>query len=207
MMRKVFKNQGFLKGIALIELLISMAVSVIPVSLVGVLLVSGQYNWRQTYEAANNLVEIRSESAATIFGRIGRKSDRNNCELYAGSTVLTGDSGKEMELLVGDVVEFRYWEKAVSRRGQSSSEVNRYARFYLEDGELKVDYGPYPHRNSRKVSRTVVVAESVDSVQFGRMKVNNVEQGSVSMELKLELTPEDDEKDEKVVKAVTLLRN
>lgn len=188
-------KQKFRTGVILAELIIAIAVSVIPVSLIAVLLVSGHYNWHQTYSAATREIEIDAQNTITVFGRIGRKSDRTNTLI---------DS---VDQTTGQIVEFRYWADTLGRSSTPSNgiEPDEYARFYLDidKKELRVDYGRNPYGN-RRISKTIVLANNVTDVRFSRTIANNCRQAGVSMELTL-IDPADGEVF--IAKTVVLMRN
>ena len=181
----------FAKGVTFIEVAIAASISLIPVFAVAVLLIRGQRDWEKGFKLASRQIEIDGQTAAAIFGRVGRKSDHNNCEIQYIST-------STRNLVVGEEVEFRYWG---SRRtgntgwsgqsiGSSSVQPTEYARFYLDeldenDNQLKIDYGPYPYGARRRSARTVVIADNVTDVQFSRTTFNEIGQSSVRMKLML----------------------
>jgi len=190
-------------GVALIEVVMAAAISMIPISAILVLLITGQRNWRSGYNMANRQIAIDGQAAAAIFGRVGRKSDYDNCKI-SHLTKLTH------KLICGEMVEFRYWgnkrTKFVSSGGASGAGPTEYARFYLDEDEkqLKVDYGSYPLGSRRRATRSVSIAENVSSVEFSRVMFNNIGHGSVKM--KLILTDPDDGKTITIT-AATLMRN
>ena len=190
-------------GVALIEVVMAAAISMIPISAILVLLITGQRNWRSGYNMANRQIEIDGQAAAAIFGRVGRKSDYDNCKI-SHLTNLT------RTLICGEMVEFRYWgnkrTKFVSSGGASGAGPTEYARFYLDEDEkqLKVDYGSYPLGSSRRAARSLSIADNVSSVEFSRVRFNDIGHGSVKM--KLTLTDPDDGK-RITVTAATLMRN
>jgi len=195
-------KQKFRLGVVLAELIIAIAVSVIPISLVAVLLYSGHCNWGQTYVAANRQIEIDGQNAVTVFGRIGRKSDRTNTLIDSVTETTAGS-------IFGEAVEFRYWadkplKRAFGSKTGASEPANEYARFYLDNNKLKIDYGPYPYKGARRISRTFILADNAADVLFSRTVANNCRQASVSMELKL-VDPDDGK--EFVVKTAALMRN
>jgi len=194
-------------GITLIEVVMAAAISMIPISAIAVLLIGGQRSWRTGYNSANRQIAIDGEVAAAIFGRVGRKSDYDDCEIYHITK-------SNRELICGEMVEFRYWgNKRVrfdSGRGQSGegsvAGPTEYARFYLDgdDKKLKVDYGSYPHGARRRVARSVSIADNVTNVEFSRVRFNKIGHGSVKM--KLTLTDPADGK-RITIMAATLMRN
>jgi hypothetical protein len=179
----------FAKGVTFIEVMMAASISLIPVFALAVLLIGGQRQWEKGFKRANRQIEIDGQTAAAIFGRVGRKSDRNNCKIQDISTSMKN-------LIVGEVVEFRYWgNKRTGNAGRSgqppssfSVEPTEYARFYLEENEkqLKIDYGEYPYGTQTRSAREVVIADNVTNVEFSRTTFNSIGQGNVRMELTLE---------------------
>jgi hypothetical protein len=189
----IFRDKlKFAQGVTLVELVMAAAISMIPVFAVATLLIGGQRSWQKSYDLSNRQIEIDGQAAAAIFGRVGRKSARANCAIYVIRS-------SESELIVGEEVEFRYWGT-----GGSSMQPTKYARFYLYEGKLNIDYGPYPYGARRRAARTVVIADNVTDVEFSRTTFNEIGQGSVRM--KLTLTDPDDDKTITIM-AATLMRN
>ena len=187
----LYGKRRFVKGLSLIELMITIAISIIPTSLIGVLLISGQYSWDKTYAQTNKQIEIEGQLAAAIFGRVGRKATRNNCSLIvkAGSDVIRATE-----------VTFQYWCNSEIQEGdgrKSGSEqvtdtmVAGTARFWFDpdDNQLKVNY-----QQSGASPYTIVLANNVRQVQFSR----NANQGCVRMVLKLQDVTEADPYNETV---------
>ncbi len=206
--RYSFRNNGRLAGgITLIEVVMAAAISIIPIFAIAVLLIGGQRSWRTGYNSANRQIEIDGQASAAIFGRVGRKSDYDDCEIYR----ITKST---RELICGEMVEFRYWGNKrtmfVIRSGQSNegsgAGPTEYARFYLDedDKKLNVDYGSYPHGARRRPARSVSIADNVTNVEFSRVRFNKIGHGSVKM--RLTLTDPDDGKTITIM-AATLMRN
>ncbi len=225
-------RRKWLSGVTLVELIITMAIAVIPISSVTVLVVGGQHSWGRTYLSANRRIKSDAEASCTIFGKIGRMSNGENTALIASSGRSSrGSRGPKIastSTSYGTGIEFRYWEQAQQsnsgrsgRRSKSdwssrttvsttTPQTNlvptEYARFYLGgDDKLKIDYGPYPYDSmTRVITRTVVIAENVTRVKFHRTIENNAGQRCVKMEITLR-----DPNDGKVItiKTATLMRN
>jgi len=197
-------------GLTLVEVVMAAAISMVPISAILVLLVGGQRSWERGYNYANRQIEIEGQAAAAIFGRVGRKSDYDNCQIY-------DITKSRRDLICGETVEFRYWSNKrnsfIGRDPQSSpgssGSPTEYARFYLEGGDdeagvLKVDYGLYPQGSRQRAARSVTIAENVTSVEFRRTRFNSIGHGSVKM--KLTLTDPDDGKTITITGAA-LMRN
>lgn len=198
---KLFNRPGFRKGTTFVELLVAAAISVIPLSAIGILLVGAQQNWHKTFHSGNREVEIQGQAATAFFGNIGRKAYIDNCVLR--SITESSDS-----LVAGKSVEFVYWAQS-QRHNQNSSDLQlnptEYARFYFDEVEkrLKIDYGRYPYVNQTKFA-TAVIAENVVDVRFTRPKIGNVLQRCVNMEMTLK---DPVNGDIVTVMATTLMRN
>ena len=202
--RTAFRSKRRLGGgVALIEVVMAAAISMIPISAIVILLIGGQRSWHRGYNSANRQIEIEGQAATAIFGRVGRKSDYDNCKI-SRITKLT------YKLICGEIVEFRYWGNKrtnfVGSGGGSGAGPTEYARFYLDgdDKQLRVDYGPYPLGSRRRAARSVPIADNVTGVEFSRVRFNNIGQGSVKM--KLTLTDPADGKTITIT-AATLMRN
>jgi hypothetical protein len=198
--RPAFRGKrSFARGVMLIELVAAAAICLIPVSAVLVLLIGGQRGWRAGYELANRQIEIDGQTASAIFGRIGRKSDYDNCDIYQVTRL-------NRELICGQMVEFRYWGNNNRSRAGNRTSPTEYARIYFDDNEkkLKVDYGSSPDGARRRAGRSVIIAENVTAVEFSRSRFNKIGHGSVKM--KLTMTDPDDGKIITIM-AAALMRN
>jgi len=201
---KLFNRPGLRKGATFVELLIAAAISVIPLSAVGILFVGGHQNWHKTLESSNREIEIQGQAATAIFGNIGRKAYVDNCVFHS----ITDSSDS---LVAGKSVMFTYCAPSTSqsqRHRQNSSDLQRspteYALFYLDDKKLKIDYGLFPFYINQTSFKTFVIAENVEDIRFTRPIIDNVPQRSVNMEMTLK----DPVKGDTVtVMATTLMRN
>jgi len=199
------------KGVALMELVVAIVISVIPISLAGILLVSGQQNWNQTYKVANSIRAVEAHAATVVFGKIGRKADRNSSSIFLGKAapaLSTSPSGNT--LLYGDSILFRYHSLIIGRKNQNVSlfTPTGFASFYLDGNQLKVDYGNLKANNlPGKPTKTVVIANNVTSVQFSRSVVNNVKMPTVRMTLTIKEDMQDIDSKTFNVSTATLMRN
>lgn len=202
------------KGIALMELVVAIVISIIPISLAGILLVSGQQNWNQTYKIANSVRAVEAHAATLLLGKIGRRSDRNSSSIFLGKAapaLSTSPSGNT--LLCGDSILFKYWTDQSLQKKRKNQNVSlfaptEYAYFYLDGNQLKVDYGFLKTDGSpNKARNTVVIANNVTSVQFSRSVVNNVKMPTVRMKLTLKEDMQDVDSKIFTVSTATLMRN
>ncbi len=198
----LFNRPGLRKGATFVELLIAAAISVIPLSAVGILFVGGHQNWHKTLESSNRAIEIQGQAATAFFGNIGRKAYVDNCVFH--SITESSDS-----LVASKSVEFRYWTQS-QRHNPNSSDLRlvptEYAMFYFDEVEkkLKIDYGRFPFYINQASFATAVIAENVVDVRFTRPKIGNVLQRCVNMEMTLK---DPVNGDIVTVMATTLMRN
>ncbi len=218
-----------MRGVTLIEIVITSALSLIIAMAVGTLVVAGNRAWHSTYDSTFGQLQTDGVALTTAFGSVGRRANRLSYSLYKianGKLVVAEPTTPNSEEAVfGDAVEFRYWDVELDAQDSkgvmdSSKVATAYALFYLDGGKVKVDYGPYPPgaipagaksgtRNTSGVS-TKVLAENVshdpDSTEgiFSHTTINGVGQGSIR--INLVLTDPDTEETMRVTTA-TMLRN
>jgi prepilin-type N-terminal cleavage/methylation domain-containing protein len=113
------KRPNNLRGFTLVELMITMVVMLIVGLAVGVVIVDGQSGWNFMYERINSDVVTDGYVARKQFDAVMRKASREK--------VLMDDAG--------GWVEVYYYATA------SSTVVDRYARFYVADGDLNLESG------------------------------------------------------------------
>lgn len=212
-------------GFTIVELVITIAVATVLVLAVGVLLASGHRAWRRTYDSAHKKIKVDALTTMLAFGSMGRRSNRISYTIYEtdGTTFTPAVpvTAEPEEVVSGDAVEFRYWDVGLdSEDSQDLMDVTKtataYALFYLDDGILRVDYGPYPPgaipvngggRNTSGVT-TRVLAENVttaaDIGAFSHTTVGGKGQGSVRINITI-TDPEDNESIK--VMTATLMRN
>ena len=201
-------------GFTLLELMTTIIITVIPISVVGILLVGGQHNWNQTYLSVNKQIKIDAQTAATVFSEIGRNASRSESVIMSESGEESIPEITEVDFLSGQVVEFRFWQPRPVGKGSRSNprpadQPTDYARVYRnpEDNTLNVDYGPYPYR-TRIVASTRVLARNVVSLEFNQMGFNGVKQGCIRMNLVLSENEEEVESEGNItVMATALMRN
>lgn len=118
-MMMVKRRPRNLCGFTLVELMITTVVMLIVGLAVGVVIVEGQTGWNFMYERINSDVVTDGYVARKQFDAVIRKASREK--------VLLSDTG--------DWVEVYYYATV------PSTVVNRYARFYVSDGDLNLEYG------------------------------------------------------------------
>ncbi len=210
-------------GITIVELALSMALSTLVVLTSGILLVNGHKSWQRTYDQVNDPIRQDARMVMIAFGAMGRKANRLNYTIYER---INGQYVKAMpqmqdteELVYGEAVEFRYWDVPLDQQDShnllnESKTATAYAFFYIENDQLRVDYGDFPPgavvnglRNTTNV-KTVTLAENVSqpdmSHTFSHTMLNDIGQGCVRIDLYLE----DGQTGKSThVKTATMLRN
>jgi len=203
-MRKATLRSRF--GFTLVETSISTVASAILVIVVGVLFMSGNRAWQQTYAAANSTTKQDALAVSVAFGGMGRRANRLDYMLYtiSGSALLPAlpETSDPEEVVWADTVEFRYWDVPLDDTDSYglldvTKTATAYALFYLDNNQLKVDYGPYPPgaapedggaRNTSGVT-TQVLAENASPANeggaFSHTTLNGVGQGAVRIDVTL----------------------
>jgi hypothetical protein len=195
-----------------------MAASFIVLLAVGILTFSGQKSWSQTYKKNNSDLQVGTICATTAFGAFGRKANKTDYRLYKRNgnnyeRVVPEDDPEEV--VIGDAVEFRYWDKELNADMMDTSKTaTAYALFYFDNGDLKTDYGPYPpgsmgaagNRITGNNVTTVTLIRNVTAVEFSHTTQNMAGDGKGCIRMKLTAT-DPVTGNPKVILAATLMRN
>ncbi len=107
------------RGFTLIELIIATAIMVIVMLAIGMVLVDGQRGWSIQYD--------RIYSDVVTDGYVARKKFDAVMRRASGETISLGDDGG--------------WVEVCYYADDTSTLVDRYARFYTANGDLNVEYG------------------------------------------------------------------
>ncbi len=107
------------RGFTLIELIIAMAITIIVVLAIGVALVDGQRGWNIQYDRIYSDVVTDGYVARRKFDAVMRRASRDK--------LLFDDAGG--------------WVEVYYYANDTSTVVDRYARFYVANGNLNVEYG------------------------------------------------------------------
>ena len=113
------KRQGNLRGFTLVELMITMVIMTVVGLAIGVVIVDGQSSWSHMYDRINSDVVTDGYVAGKKFDVVMRNASREK--------ILLGDAGS--------------WVEVYYYASDSSTVVDRYARFYAADGDLNLEYG------------------------------------------------------------------
>jgi type II secretory pathway pseudopilin PulG len=217
------QQAGFLTGFTLVELTVTMVISLILILAVGIVIVGGQRAWQWTYNTAQKKIKQDAEAVMITFGNVGRKSNRLNYVIYniSGSTFTPAlPVGMGEEVVYGDAVEFRYWDVELDLDDtydlmNDNKTATAYALFYLDGDQLKIDYGSYPPgavpsgggvRNNAGISKVLAENVTTDSPDgaFSHTTESKVGQGSVRINITI-TDPKDGETIN--VMTATLMRN
>ena len=141
MRQQTVKNR---RGFTLSELLTVMVIAPVVVLGMGILLADSQRGWNQMFNRVNSGVVNDAYVARKAFDAIVRKSSISH--------ELLGD---------GEVVVYYYNDP------DSSTWLDRYARFYADGTTLLVDYGQLDsNRNLSEQTQTITLADNVEALNF-----------------------------------------
>jgi len=139
------------RGFTLTELVVAMIIAIIVIGGIGVIVVDTQKGWNKTYNRVNSGVMADALVARKVFDSLSRKA--------IVSCVEVGSDGEYIEL---------YYYNDLS-----STEADRYARLYVSNGDLEVEYGDLTSGTwslasvaKAGVSETVSLAHDVKSATF-----------------------------------------
>ncbi len=209
-------------GFTLVELIVTIVIAAIPILAVGTLLVGAQKGWQQSYGAVHKPIQQDALATMTTFGSVGRRANRSTYKVYRiihGAYVEAQPDPGET-LAAGQAVEMHYWAEGFDPGAlnmdtlETTNTGTHFALFYLENSELKVDFGEVIDgvgavangaRTHRDVN-TQVLAHDVDLSAgrdvFNHTVIGGQGQGCVRMNLRLR----DDDGQTVEIKTATLLR-
>ena len=206
-------------GFTVIELMTAIALACIVMIPVAMLVYSGQKSWWKSYNTANSQSQLDSVSAITSFCSFGRKSNKKDYYVYSTTGSGSGTTYTQVmpvanpeENLKGQAVEFRYWSTGLTTAMLAATSVaDSYALYYLDSGQLKVDFGAstggptggaIDAAHHRRVPVTqVTLAYNVTSVAFTHTTKDLAGDGYGSVRMKLIIN------DSNTFLAATCLRN
>ncbi|MHC4205469.1 MAG: PilW family protein [Planctomycetota bacterium] len=129
------------KGFTLVELMITTVIMLIVGLAIGVVIVDGQTGWNTMYNRMNSDVVTDGYVARKKFDNVMRSASRQQSLLAAD----------------GSWIEVYYYASP------SSAVLDRYARFYMADGDLNLEYGQIDPRSTLRVE---TVCENVSACTF-----------------------------------------
>ncbi|MBN2020935.1 MAG: hypothetical protein JW749_12015 [Sedimentisphaerales bacterium] len=205
-------------GFTLIELTIAIIASFIIMLTVALLVYSGQKSWTRIYNKTNSESQVGVMNAMIALGAFGRKSNKMNYRLYnlvSNKYQRVVPATQPEEVVIGDAVEFRYWNTTLEDDFVDNEKTaTSYAFFYLDNGDLRIDFGPYPPgainnggvRITNSDVTTVTLIRNIAGAEFSHTTRNMAGDGKGCIRMKLTVTdPETGES--KVLLAATLMRN
>ena len=218
-------NRKFDAGFSMIELITTLGISTILMLVVGTLLVSGNRSWHQSYDSAHKQIKEDAQDVMLAFGSMGRRANRLGYIIYNkdGETFTPAEpqTSNPEEVVSGDAVEFRYWDVELDTDDTHNlMDVTKtgtaYSFFYVDDSQLKIDYGPYPpgavpsgggNRNTSNVTTHILANNVTTDPGIGAFSHTTIsETGQGSVRINIILTDPNDDDSIKVMTA-TLMRN
>ena len=143
------------RGFTLIELIITTAIMVIVVLAIGTALVDGQRGWNIQYDRIYSDVVTDGYVARRKFDSVMRTASRDKF-------LLDGAGG---------------WVEVYYYANDASTVLDRYARFYVANGNLKVEYGQLDPKETLSIETICGNVSGCTFEQLGR---------SIQMILKLD---------------------
>lgn len=214
-MSKKNKNR---KAVTLVELVISVVITLIVILAVAVLLVSGQRGLSNMWDSVHSQARIDSDKFTIMFGAIGRKANKLEYNMYnvgsngSFSPALPVDATDQV--VIADAVEFIFWDESFNQANattlmNTTNKGDRYALFYPSGGNLVLDYGIYPPSaisgsSKRAPGKTEIVVNDIESVEFTHNTVASEGKGCIRATVVIE---ESDTNKRLEIKAATLIRN
>jgi hypothetical protein len=137
----MLKNTAKNKGFTIIEMMVGAAAAVIVVLGTAIALSDSQRGYNETYNRVYSDVVTGSHIAQRTFESVVRKSSTQWVQL---------DSGKN-------------WVEVYYYSDPNSSTVDSYARFYIAENSLYVEYG---NRDPREALNTETICKNITSCEF-----------------------------------------
>jgi hypothetical protein len=210
-------------GFTVVELMTAITLGCIVMIPVAMLVYSGQKSWWKSYNTANSQSQLDSVSTITSFCSFGRKSNKKDYYVYSTAGSGSGTTYTQVmpvanpeENLTGQAVEFRYWSTGLTTAMLSPTSVaDSYALYYLDSGQLKVDFGTSTggltggaiNTAGHRVTpvSTSILANNVTSVAFTHTTKDMAGDGYGSVRMQLVIN--DPNYGPKTFLAATCLRN
>jgi prepilin-type N-terminal cleavage/methylation domain-containing protein len=211
---KTYQKSGF----TLIEMIMAMAASLIVMLAVAILTYSGHTSWNRTYNKNNSDLQVGTIGTTAALGIFGRKANKTDYRLYkknAETYERVVPENEPEEVVIGDAVEFRYWNTELTEEVMNSNQTaTAYALFYVDGNDLKIDYGPFPpgsmdtggNRITGNDVTTVTLIRNITAVEFSHTTQNMAGDGKGCIRMKLTAT-DPVTGNPKVILAATLMRN
>ena len=162
------QNKTNRRAVTLVEVVLSLTASSIVVLAAGSLLIDNQKGWEQMYNRIYSDVVTDSYVVRHTFGTVVRKASVRKC--------LIGNQNEYAEVY--------YYQDPIN-----SNKLDAYARFYVNNGQLKLDTGSLDQSTWETSNlNTVTLANDVASVVFSEsarcVKMDlTLDNGTESMEV------------------------
>jgi prepilin-type N-terminal cleavage/methylation domain-containing protein len=205
-------------GFTLIELIMAAAASLIVLLAAAMLTFSGHKDSADTYKRNNSDLQvgtIEASAALGVFGRKANKTDYRIYKIYNNKFERALPETDPEEIVVGEAAEFHYWKSELnSGYLDASKKADSYILFYVENHNLKTDYGPYPPGGINPTGgritgdgiTTITLIRNVTSVEFSHTTYNMAGDGNGCVRMKLTAT-DPVSGNSKVILAATFMRN
>jgi prepilin-type N-terminal cleavage/methylation domain-containing protein len=131
-------------GFTLIELSVSAVIAAIVILGLAVVFISSQRAYEVTYDKVNADVITDGYCARALFDAVVRKS--------ASASIAVGKDGLSAQL--------SYY------RDNDSEQLDRYAKFYTADRQLKVEYGTIDETGAKEAREVSTICSNVSGCLF-----------------------------------------
>jgi pilin/secretion family protein with methylation motif len=141
-----YKKEHNRKGVTLTELMVTLLLSTVVVLALGSVLADSQRGWVDMYSRAYSEVVTDAYVSQRVFSAVIRKSSIIACELGTSN----------------EYVQVYYYHEL------SSTELDRYAKFYVSGGKLMMELGEFTVATftPSTVLSTTTLASNVTSAVF-----------------------------------------
>jgi len=209
---------------SLIELTVAIAIVAIPILAVGILLSGASRGWERIYEDTNSPIRTDAMAVMASLQNFGRQANVSNYRVYKIEngvyTIAVPPNGQTVAS--GQAVEFRYWQETFDPANAGNDLLDtdntgtHYALYYLEDDELKVDFGQVVNgisavsggdRRDDNLVSTQTLANDVNLGQTTRLFSHTVVGGQGNGCINTELTLTNNENISIEIKFATMLRS
>lgn len=211
------------RAFSLIELLVVVAIVAIPIVAVGILLSGASRGWEKIYEDTHSPIRQDALAIMASLQNFGRQANVSNYQVYEieNDVYTKAVPPKGQTVTSGQAVEFHYWQDTFNPEDPGDDPLDtgntgtHYVLYYLEDDQLKVDFGQVVNgigaisggsRRTDNLVSTQTLARDVDLGETTRLFSHSVigEQGNGCINTELTLT--NDENISIEIKFATMLR-
>jgi len=137
------KGTATRRGFTLVEMMITMSIMSIVGLAIGVVIVDAQTSWNVMYDRINSDVVTQGYAARIKFDAVVRGASSQRFAIANDGS----------------------WIEVYTYASDSSTEIDRYRRFYVLDGDLNAEYGQL---NPKSTLSTETVCENVSACTFSQ---------------------------------------